>query len=126
MKNKKEFLIDTDVLVDHLIHDKNSKSDLEKAMLKGTCFTTVINASELYLAANVSERKWIDKLLRTINVLGLHARYSLSASNYCGRTENLREVLLVITAKINKLPLLTNNKEKYKFADIELIDSKSL
>ncbi len=127
MRDKPEYFIDTDILVGHLNHNGNSKSSLEKAMLIGICFTSVINASELYIAArNIDEKEEVDKLLRTLNVLGLHARYSLNIYDISEHIDNLRDAMICALVKNNKLPVLTNNKKKYKFADIELIDPQSL
>ena len=127
MRTKEEFFIDTDILVEHLNHCCKSKSILEKAMLRGICFTSVINASELYIAVkNDDEKKEVDKLLRTLNVLGIHARYSLSVYEISEHAGNLRDALVGVLVKNNKLPVLTNNNKKYKFANIELIDPQSL
>ncbi|MBN1301318.1 MAG: PIN domain-containing protein [Melioribacteraceae bacterium] len=127
MKNKKEFLVDTDVLAEHLTGNPGSKTALEKAMLNGTCFTTVLNASELFLACNNDAQiSNVDKLLRTLNILGLHARYSLLTKEYAGKSDNVRDALFCAAAKINRLPVLTNKKEKYKFAGIDLVDKNSI
>ena len=124
MSDKKHFLIDTDILVDHLTQSRDSKSMLEKAMAAGICFTTVINASELYLAAASDEEQLaIDKLLGSLKILGIHYRYSLSVKKYSGKKGDLRDILIIVIAENNKLQILTNKKEKYKFADIELADN---
>ncbi len=47
-----KFLIETDVLADHLITDSKTESYLIKLMKSGICFTSVLNASELYLLAD--------------------------------------------------------------------------
>lgn len=125
MRNKKEFFIETDILVDHLTHSRKSESILEKAMMQGVCFTSVVNASELYFAVrNKTEKQAVDMILRTLNVLGLHARYSLSINDFSEKVENVRDALICALVKNNRLPVLTNNNKKYKFAGIELIDPK--
>lgn len=127
MPVKVEFFLDTDILVEHLTHNGTSKTVLEKAMLKGICFTSVINAAELYFAVqNSREETAVNKLLRTLNVLGLHARYSLSIPQFRENTEKSRDALICALVKNNKLPVLTNKNKRYKFAGIELIDPKSL
>ena len=127
MKSKLEYLIETDILADHLTFKGSGKSVLEKAMIRGICFTTVINASELYFAAkDLNEKAEIDKLLRTMKVLGMNARYCLSVYKYKDKVRSLRDAWIILFAKINNLPVLTNNKEKYKFAGIDLIDYKTL
>jgi hypothetical protein len=127
MPDKKQFFIETDILVDHLTHLGNEKSSLEKAMLQGICFTSVINASELYFAVqDKNEKALIDKLLRTLKVLGLNSRYSLSVNDFVGKAQNIRDALICVLVKNNKIPVLTNYHKKYKFTDVVLIDPKSL
>lgn len=127
MKNKNNFFIETDILVEHLTNKGKSKSVLEKAVLKGVCFTSVINASELYFAAQNSEEKnAVDMLLRTMNVLGLHSRYSLSINSYNQKVNNVRDALICALIENNNLTMVTNNNKKYKFAGIEMSDTESL
>jgi predicted nucleic acid-binding protein len=127
MPDKPRVLVDTDILVDHLICDKDSESLLEKLMMTYICFTTVINASELYFAVrNEKEKTAVDKLLRSLKVLGMNARYSMLIPDFKETTESLRDALICALSKNNKLALVTNKKEKYKFADIKLIDPNSL
>lgn len=52
MSDKKEFLVETDLIIEHLTFSNSSlRSGLETAMEIGICFTTVINASELFFIA---------------------------------------------------------------------------
>jgi predicted nucleic acid-binding protein len=128
MTNKKEFLVETDILLDHLINKNSSlNSDLEIAMKQGTCFTTVLNSSEMYFAVkSKEEREAVDKLMYTLNVLGLHARYSLNVDEFTGKVTSVRDALICVTAKINKLPILTNMTEKYKKSGIKVLQTKDL
>jgi len=127
MPDYPKVLVDTDILVDHLICENGDSSVLEKVMQSHICFTSVINASELYYATK-SEDEFIGvtQLLRSLKVLGMHARYSLLIPEFKETTTNLRDALICALAKNNKLTLLTNKKEKYKFADIQLIHPDSL
>ena len=127
MPEVSKILIDTDILVDHLTCEVGEESLLEKLMQFYICFTTVINAGELYYAADTKEElDAVNKLLRSLKVLGMNSRYSMLVPHFKNKTNSLRDALLCALAKNNKLPLLTNKKEKYKFADIELIDPKLL
>lgn len=123
-----EYLIETDILIDHLTtNSKTGKTDLELAMRNGICFTTVINSSELYYSVNNEfEKSAVDDLMRSIKVLGLHARYSLKVCEFTGKVSSLRDAIISTVSKINKLPVLTNKLENYKFAGIEIIDPKTL
>lgn len=123
-----EYLIDTDIIIEHLIHsDVQTKSVLEKLMTQGVCFTTVINASELYFAASSEEeKKMIYAVLKSLKVLGINSRYSLNISEFFNKVATTRDALLCTTAKINKLPLVTNNIDRYKESGITIINPKEL
>src|SRR5690606_15651766 len=102
-----KFLIDTDVLADHLITDIKTESYLIKLMRTGICFTSVLNAAELYrLTDSPLELQNVNDLLYGIKVLGLHARYSLSVPKYNKRFENVRDLLFYILAQSNKLAIV--------------------
>ncbi len=117
MKGKTEYLIDSDILIEHLSHtDVSTESVLEKAVKKGNCFTTALNASELYFGAESnSEKEIIDKLLDSLTgVLGFHPRYSFTIYELRGRAESLRDAMFLSVALNNRLPILTMQKERYK------------
>ncbi|MEJ5261788.1 MAG: PIN domain-containing protein [Ignavibacterium sp.] len=122
----KNFLIDTDVLYDHLIHkDEKTISFLTSLMTKGECFTTVMNASELYFSAKTEEQKIaIKKLLYALKVLGLNSRYTLDIPQYSDKFSNYRECLFYIVAEKNNLIIATNSPAKYKVGKVKIL-SKS-
>lgn len=128
MSDKKEFLVETDLLVEHLTFKKGSlKSGLETAMETGICFTTVINASELFFAAeNDVEKKSINKILTALKVLGIHSRYSLAVIEFAGKVSNVRDAIFCTTAKINKIPILTNDPDKYKLTGLKILHPNDL
>lgn len=127
MNTQKEFLIETDILADHLSHMGEDESDLELALQTGVCFTTVINASELfYSIADLTEKDIIYNLLKSLKVLGIHSRYSIAVPEFSDKTETARDALLCATAKINKLPILTNNVSKYVKSGLPVIHPKEL
>lgn len=124
---EKEFLIDTDVLVEHLTHQGNEKSFLEKALECGICFTTVINSAEIYFALrNPEEKKSIDALMKIVKVLGFNSRYSLLVDEFNEKVNTVRDALFCTTAKISKLAIVTSDKERYKAAGLEVIDPINL
>lgn len=126
-KDKNEYLIDTDVLVDHLIYRGNEKSHLEKLMESGICFTTVINSAELYFTVRDNiEKDSVDALMKAVTVLGFHARYSLLVSEFAEKVNSVRDALFCVTAKINKLKVVTENINRYSNTELEIIDPKNL
>lgn len=52
----KQILVDTDILIDHLITTEK-ESTLIKLMTKYDCYTTVINATEVYEFAGLENKK---------------------------------------------------------------------
>lgn len=125
-KDKIQFLIETDTIVNHLMHsDENTKSFLEQAMIRGLCFTTVLNASELYFAANSnSEKECIDSVLKALKVLGVNARYSLSIADFVNKVATPRDAMICSIAMNNNLPILTIDKERYIKSGLEIISPK--
>ena len=128
MSEKKEFLIETDLMIEHLtIKDGSVKSGLEIAMEIGICFTTAVNASELFFAAKTEVKQdSVKKILTALKVLGISARYSLNINEFAGKVSTVRDAIICATAKINKLPILTNNPEKYKLTGLKILHPKDL
>lgn len=128
MKNKTEFLVETDILVGHLIQKDNEKlSDLELAMTEGVCFTTAINSSEMYFNSwNEKERHAVDSVMNAVKVLGIHPRYSLNISEFFNKVASTRDAMICSLAKINKLPILTTQISKYKNSGLKIISPKDL
>ena len=110
-----EYLVDTDVLIEHLTFNSRTKeSYLELLMQNGICFSTVLNASELlFMAESHLEQDMIAELLSSLKILGLHSRYSLLVPKYQSRVKNSNEALMCVVADYNKLPIITLKKNKY-------------
>ena len=100
---------------------------LEIAMSKGICFTTVLNASELFFAVkDETEKEKVKKVISSLKVLGVNARYSLNISDFFNKVATVRDAILCSIAKNNGLPILTNNIDRYKNSGIEIIESRKL
>lgn len=110
-----EYLIETDILIEHLTHKRaDSESILESLMQKGVCYTSVINAGEvLFNVKNDEEKENVIKLLSSLKVLGLNSRYSLYVSGMNSKLKNSRDSLIFVLAKLNKLKIVTCDKNKY-------------
>lgn len=119
----KHYLVDTDILYEHLIHHKKNKNSfLTSLMTKGECFTTILNASELYFSATTEEhRVAIKKLLYGLKVLGLNSRYALDIPQYSDKFNNYRECLFYIVAEKNNLIIATNTPAKYKGGKVKVV-----
>jgi predicted nucleic acid-binding protein len=110
-----KYLLETDILIDCLTRsDLNKVPYLLTLMQKGICFTSVLNASELFILAKKDyEREKVRDLLNALKVLGLHSRYSLAIPNYRDNFTNIRDALFYILAEQNKLIIVTLNPDKY-------------
>ena len=128
MKNKIEFLVETDIIIEHLTSDgQNENSTLELAMASGICFTSVITASELFFTYHQeSEREFVNGVLCALKVLGIHPRYSLNISDFFNKVATTRDALVCSLAKNNKLPILTGDLARFKTSGITVISPTQL
>jgi predicted nucleic acid-binding protein len=128
MKNKTEFLVETDIILNHFTQEDTSViSDLELAMSSGNCFTSVITASELYFLYNQeNERLIIDSVIYALKVLGIHPRYCLNISEFFNKVATTRDALICSLAKNNKLPILTNDVSRFIKSGIKIISPNQL
>ncbi len=110
-----KFLIESDILIDFLTskHSRHN-SYLVRLMQTGICFTSVLNASELYFfARSKNDKNELDHLFYAINVLGIHSRYCLNVPDVSTHFNNYRDALCYILAKQNRLTIITQYPEKY-------------
>jgi predicted nucleic acid-binding protein len=115
-----KYLLDTDILIDYLT--ANDMNYLINLMQKGICFTTVLNAAELLAACkNDEEQSSVRSVLDAIKVLGLNSRYALSITEFSAKTGSIRDALFSVVASINKLPIVTFNKERYRKTNLKII-----
>lgn len=120
-----KYLIDTDIMVDHLISSENNY--LMNLMQTGICFTTVLNASELLaVCKNDNEQSLVRNILDSLKVLGIHSRYALSIPEFSDKTNNVRDALFAVVASINKLPIVTFNTERYIKTKLKIIHPKEV
>lgn len=123
MKKIPKYLLDTDVLLEYLVlYEFDKESYLIKLMQKGICFTSVLNASELFMFTNSDyEKKKVRDLLNALKVLGLHSRYSLSIPNCMNNFKNIRDALFYILAEQNRLSIVSLNPEKYSGLSVKSV-----
>ncbi|MEO8447809.1 MAG: hypothetical protein ABI528_09955 [bacterium] len=84
MKSQFEIFLDTDIFIDSSkkTHTPPVNAVLEKCLLLfDTCFTSVINASEIFaMCKNAAELENAKNLLVNVAILGIPFRYSLRIS----------------------------------------------
>jgi predicted nucleic acid-binding protein len=114
----KQILVDTDILFEHLI-TQEKESTLLKLMKRYDCFTTVINAIEIYEMVGRENKKIADMMLYGLKILGIHSRYAEKVAEVIEHSKklrndwNLRDALIVMMSIQNRLILATFNDEKY-------------
>lgn len=119
-KRKKQILVDTDIFLDHLTY-KGEKSALIKLMEKYDCFTSVINAIELYNAVRSEDSKYVDMLLYSIKILGIHSRYALKIANK-SKNRNLQDAFVVKIVAEKRIVLATFSATNYlNYIDLNLL-----
>ena len=122
-----KYLLESDILTDHLTSSDSIDSHLIKLMQKGICFTTVLNAAELLASCkNENEKKLVRYVLDSLKVLGLNSRYALIVPEYSDKTNNVRDALFSVVASINKIPIVTFDKERYKKTNLEIFHPQEL
>jgi len=123
MKKIPKYLLETDVLLEYLVlYEFYKESYLIKMMQKAICFTSVLNASELFMFANSDyEKEKVRDLLNALKVLGLHSRYSLSIPNCMNNFKNIRDALFYILAEQNRLSIVSLNPEKYSGLSVKSV-----
>lgn len=127
MSKNIEYLVDTDIIIDHLLSDKKIISNLELAMMNGICFTTVLNSTEIYYNNWTEEEKIsIDSVMNSLKVLGINSRYSLKISDFFNKVATTRDAMICVIAKINKLTILTSNSGRYLNSGIKIINPLEL
>jgi len=115
-----KYLLETDIMVYYLTSNENNY--LMSLMQTGICFTTVLNASEMLAACkDENEQSAIRSVLDSMKVLGLHQRYALNVSEFADKTESVRDALFCVVSLINKLPIVTLNRERYKKTNLKII-----
>jgi predicted nucleic acid-binding protein len=82
LKTNFEIFIDTDIFLEHLHYDKEVNPDKESFLIKTlklfTCYTSVVNVSEIFAACESPEMvQKASHAFHGIGVLGIPYRYSL-------------------------------------------------
>lgn len=123
MKSKFEVFLDTDILLQSLSVRKFKEDTVFKKslVLFDHCYTSVINAAELF--SGFSGKKASEKVKRSlvdVGILGIPFRYSISiadmmkATDKYGTGNNLRDAVILAMCAETRLPILTSNESRYK------------
>ena len=94
---------------------------MEKCLSLFECYTSVVNASEVFSRCSSKEEiELTKKCFLGVSVLGIPFRYSVTAGEILRETEiksnshNLRDSLIMTMCVETKLPMITLNENRYK------------
>lgn len=111
-------LVETDILVDFLTTQENEPSLLRLLLAELPCYTTYIQAAELYACAhNEEEQRRIEPALHGVRVLGASARYAATVGAIMRDTvahaplpvPSWRTLTTAAIAVESQLPIVTKN-----------------
>jgi predicted nucleic acid-binding protein len=115
--NGQKIVVDTDVILEHLVHREGS-SLLRKAMNLFFCYTTVFNAIEAFSAArSEKEIQAVDDAMSAMKVLGLNAKSAKAIGKIFPDVNATRQqalpVLIAGVCRESKLPIVTMNPKRF-------------
>lgn len=117
MKSEFEVFLDTDVYLKHLRGDEDSV--LLKCLSLFDCFTSVINASEVFAECETKEQE--EKAKQSFfgsGVLGIPYKYSHTIGKLLKQKVNYRDALILTIVIETKLPVVSfinkDKQEEYK------------
>lgn len=117
MKTDYEVFLDTDVYLKHLHGDEDSV--LLKCLSLFDCYTSVINASEVFAECKTKEQEENAKqAFFGSGVLGIPYKYSHTIGKLLKQKVNYRDALILTIVIETKLPVVSfiniENQEEYK------------
>lgn len=120
------YLIDTDILVDHLRGSKKATEALHLLYMEGEpLFSSVICEAEIFANIRGNERETAESVFRYIKSLPVDSQIARQAGSYRQRFRKSHQVqipdaLIAATAKLNQAKLVTRNKKHYPMPDVKL------
>lgn len=112
MKSEFEIFLDTDVYLKHLNGDNDSV--LLKCLSLFDCYTSVINASEVFAECKTKEQEEIAKqAFFGSGVLGIPYKYSHTIGKLLKQNINYRDAMMLTIVIETKLPIVSfTDKER--------------
>ncbi len=120
------YLVDTNVLILAIDNKEPAHSFLQKIILKGQLYLSVIAIAEFLARSSDDEDAELEKLLATFPIIEIDLQVSRLAAGYRKKFLKIRRVqlldyFLAAQAKLNNLTLVTNNKADFPMKDIKII-----
>jgi len=119
------YLIDTDVLVDHLKGVSAAVKTLNKLTTKGKLFCSVINEAEILAGMRENEEERVEALFQALNVLDVNREIAQLAGKYRrsykkSQGVQITDALIAATASLHNLILVTLNKKHFPMPEVRL------
>jgi predicted nucleic acid-binding protein len=128
--NRLKLAINTDIVVEYLLHHGPRVPALRVAMMKFFCYTTVFNAIELFaLAPGDRERAAVTSAMGAMKILGLNAKQSPRYGAWFAGHPRLKPVSVLVAGLCveSKLPLLTNDVKSFRgFRGLRIIKASAM
>jgi len=126
-KRMPEYLIESGIIAGYLISESTMTKALETAMMEGICFTTALDAAELYyMAKTEKQKKAVDSVFRALKVLGINSRFVLGIERFSQKTDNWKDALFCEIARINKLIILSTRKNYFAECGLDVVSPGDL
>ena len=105
-------LVETDVIVAYLVAGAGDEPLLRRLLATTTCFSTFVQASEIYSACGSDEeRAIVDRALFGLKILGASSRYSKTIGELLtslGSMRGHRTAIVAAMALESRLPVVTD------------------
>lgn len=121
------FLIDSDILIDHLRKEKNALHFLETEIENDSLlFVSVISRVEIYAGIRKGEEDIVKSLFEMLTPVNVDVMIADRAGEYLQKfskshTLNIGDSLIAATAREMELRLVTRNVKHYPMKDIEIL-----
>lgn len=117
------YLIDTDVLVDHLKAVPEAISALKRLIARGKLFCSVINEAEVLAGMREDEKDKVGALFDALNPLGVTREIAQLTGKYRREYKKshgvqISDALIAATASVHNLVLITLNERHFPMAKI--------
>ncbi len=121
------FLIDSDILIDHLRKEKNALRFLQTEIENNSLlFISVISRVEIYAGIRKGEEDIVKSLFEMLTPVDVNVMIADKAGEYLQKfskshTLNIGDSPIAATAREMKLRLVTRNMKHYPMKDIEIL-----
>jgi hypothetical protein len=120
------YLVDTDVIIDHLRGEQKARDFLVRAMTEDSqILYSVITKAELYAGLRPGEEESVQRLLNSMEEVGINGKIAETGGKYkreFGASHGLLlpDALVAACAKQTGATLITLNRKNYPMSDIKI------